>query len=338
MSARVASMAVAATLLTSGTIGAQGTAAAGSSWTEWLLPLGEYSVGQPQAAMCRLYIREVGEGPMVVFLHGGWGGEHGYLVDAFLPLSDGFRLVFYDQRGSVRSRCDQGPTAADHVADLDILREAPGEERLLLVAHSMGGWLAMAYAAQHPDRVAGLALLSPTPARSVDNVMLSQDELMARWTRPAVIEEIEKHGLTLDRMPDQTPQQWSMNHRIIFGATNLHDVTRWRELPPPWLHSEEAGNSAAASMPETWDFTGALAALQIPVLIVVGESDYVSVEGQRRWTAMVPKAGLAVVEAAGHASWVDQPQIVEDVVRPYLDARAAGTDDTKKDRERGGEQ
>ena len=82
---------------------------------EWLLPLGEYTPGQPQAAACRLFVREAGDGPRLVFLHGGWGGEHGDLLRGFLPLAEAYRLVFYDQRGSLRSPCDSLPTETDHV-------------------------------------------------------------------------------------------------------------------------------------------------------------------------------------------------------------------------------
>lgn len=94
-----------------------------------------------------------------MFLHGGWGGDHEDLLYGFLPLADGLRLTVYDQRGSLRSRCDELPTAADHVADLEALRRALGEERLVVVGHSNGTWLAMACAEAYPSRVAGLVLI-----------------------------------------------------------------------------------------------------------------------------------------------------------------------------------
>lgn len=46
-----------------------------------------------------LYYRTIGEGKPIIFLHGGPGTPHGYLVDYFFTLSDNYQLIFFDQRG-----------------------------------------------------------------------------------------------------------------------------------------------------------------------------------------------------------------------------------------------
>lgn len=286
-----------------------------AEWDQWLLPLEEYRPTQPQAADCRIFVREIGEGPTVVTLHGGWGGEHATLLPGLLPLADDARLVFYDQRGSLRSPCGEPPTAADHVADLERLRETLGEERIVLLGHSMGGWLAQAYAAEHPDRVAGLVLVAPVPA--TDSLPGRTDE--TRWERPEVIAELERHGLALPRRPEDTIQEWSVNHRIIFASVNIHDVTKWKEVPVPWFYDGEVGASAAESMPDGYDFTDDLATLEVPILVVAGDDDFIPVESQRAWTANVPNARLEVVENAGHIAWIDRPDAVLGAIRSYLE-------------------
>jgi proline iminopeptidase len=160
-------------------------------------------VAEPQAAACRIFVREIGSGIPVVMLHGGWGGEHESLLHDWLILADDHRLVFYDQRGSFCSPCDALPTAADHRADLEALRETLGEERVVLLGHSNGGWLAQAHAAAHPDRVAGMVLVDPVPARSD----LSAWSGETRWERPEVLGELERHGLVLPRRPDDSVQE-----------------------------------------------------------------------------------------------------------------------------------
>ncbi len=62
---------------------------------EWYLPTTD--------GVTELYIKEIGSGSPVVILHGGYGAEHSYLIDAFAPLFSERRFVFYDQRGSLRS-------------------------------------------------------------------------------------------------------------------------------------------------------------------------------------------------------------------------------------------
>lgn len=283
-----------------------------ATWDEWLLPVRD-SVGrspQPQGAACRLWVREIGEGPRVVFLHGGWGGDHEDLLNGFLPLADELRLTFYDQRGSLRSPCDSLPTAADHVADLEALRVALGEERLLLVGHSMGTWLAMAYAEAYPERIAGLALLAPVwPTPDAP-----ETESAPRWERPDVAGELARHGLELPRRREDGARGWSINHRIIFAAVNLHDVTKWREVRPPWAYATPAANSAASSMPDDYDFRPALAALDAPVLVVQGDDDFLP---PATWAPEVEGVVLETVTGAGHTLYVDRPDAVRSIVRAF---------------------
>lgn len=104
---------------------------------------------------CRLFVQEYGKGTeTVVALHGGWGAEHSYLLDAFQGVEEAYRLVFYDQRGSLRSPCPPEKISVEkHVEDLDRLRAELGLERITLVGHSMGTTLATMYLDRHPDRV-----------------------------------------------------------------------------------------------------------------------------------------------------------------------------------------
>lgn len=123
---------------------------------EWSLSVGEG---------CSLYVREYGDRslPTRVVLHGGWGAEHSYLLDAFVGLEQHFHLVFYDQRGSLRSwKCDtESISVARHVEDLEQLRLALGLERLDVIGHSMGAVLAGAYLRKYPERTGRLVMVSP---------------------------------------------------------------------------------------------------------------------------------------------------------------------------------
>src|SRR5262245_22748337 len=105
------------------------------------------------------------EGPPLVVVNGGPGFDHGYLdcaVEAWETFAKKRGLVFYDQRGTGRSSAlkpDQPCGLAEQIADLDALRAHLKLERMDLMGHSWGGYLVMAYAARHPERVSRLIIV-----------------------------------------------------------------------------------------------------------------------------------------------------------------------------------
>jgi proline iminopeptidase len=274
---------------------------------EWYLPL---------ASGCNLYVHEVGAGPPVVVLHGGWGYEHSYLVDGFRPLADRYRFVFYDQRGSLRSPCDSLASVEGHVADLEQLRTALGEERLNLVGHGIGGYLAMRYATAHPDRVGALSLLAPLPARAADLLSPTQDDLRERFRRPAAIAEFHRNGISTEVSPTE-PRSRYLEHKIAKGAVYLHDVRKWQSLRGTMFYNPGA-SQAAGMPPESEDLTSALAVLPTSIQVIFPDDHYYPVEASTRWVRDVPNAELVIVPRAGYVLWIDRPKCFAAHLGAYL--------------------
>ena len=68
-------------------------------------------------------------------------------------------MIRYDQRGTSRSTVRDGRFGlAEHVEDLEAIREAYEHERLSLFGRSWGGTLTQPYAGRYPERVAKLFL------------------------------------------------------------------------------------------------------------------------------------------------------------------------------------
>lgn len=103
-------------------------------------------------------------------------------------------------------------------------------------------------------------------------------------------------------------------------AISLHDVTKWRAMRPPWAYATVAANSAARSMPEDYDFRPALAALEVPVLVVQGDDDYLPAA---TWTDGVPGVERVEVSEAGHLPYIDSPDQVGGLVRDFVLAVAS---------------
>jgi proline iminopeptidase len=108
-----------------------------------------------------LWYQRVGEGPPVVFCHGG-PGIADYLEPVQQIVADMVTVYRWDQRGSGRSD-PAGPfTIARFVAHLEALRTHVGHEQWTLLGHSWGANLAIHYAQAHPARVRGIVYLCGT--------------------------------------------------------------------------------------------------------------------------------------------------------------------------------
>ena len=107
----------------------------------------------------RLFYETEGDGPPLMFMHGGLGFDHTYFRPWVDPLAEDYTLIFYDHRGNGRS---ERPASLDDVFhstwadDGDALREHLEIEKMVLLGHSYGGLLAQHYALRHQDHLRGL--------------------------------------------------------------------------------------------------------------------------------------------------------------------------------------
>ncbi|EGE78052.2 alpha/beta hydrolase fold family protein [Blastomyces dermatitidis ATCC 18188] len=93
----------------------------------------------------------------------GWGIGPRYLQSGLTPLENEYKLIFFHPRGSGGSSRPTDPatmTSFDMAADLDLFRQHLNIDRYpVLLGHSHGGTIVLAYAATFPRRVAKLILL-----------------------------------------------------------------------------------------------------------------------------------------------------------------------------------
>jgi pimeloyl-ACP methyl ester carboxylesterase len=116
------------------------------------------------AAGTRLRIRDTGrrDAPVVIMLH-GFGSSLETWDEWAVLLSDKFRVIRYDLPGFGLTGPDPTGdyTDARGVAVLAALMDRLGIAKAAIIGNSMGGKLAWSFAAQHPDRVTKLVLVSP---------------------------------------------------------------------------------------------------------------------------------------------------------------------------------
>lgn len=111
-------------------------------------------------------------GTIVIALHGGPGGDYRYLLNGKDLAAEGFRVVFYDQRGSgLSQRFSKKSYTSFGAGVMDVIynelhaviahyRKTP-EQKVVLFGHSWGAILASGYAGKYPDDIQGLILCEP---------------------------------------------------------------------------------------------------------------------------------------------------------------------------------
>jgi len=147
---------------------------------------------------------ESGEGRPVVLLHGLTATRHYVVMGSRTLERGGHRVISYDARGHGRSAAppDGRYDYPSLVEDLRAVMDAMGLARATLVGASMGAHTAAAFALAHPERAAGLCLITP----AFDPSAARREEELAAWDRLAAglrsggVEEFLA-AYQLDRLP-----------------------------------------------------------------------------------------------------------------------------------------
>ena len=131
-----------------------------------------------------LHYVEVGEGPLVVLLHGfpefwfGWRLQIGPFADA------GFRVVAPDMHGWTYSSRPADVKAYDNdhlTADIRALVQEHGAESAFLVGHDWGGSVAWATAMSNPEIVDRMAILNAAHPRKLSQGLHHPGQLRKSW-------------------------------------------------------------------------------------------------------------------------------------------------------------
>ena len=224
-----------------------------------VLPTGGLAeTGTLDAAGVPLHYSDHGTGEAVVFLHAFAGSSDLWTSAGLVPL-DGFRTIAFDARGHGRSGKPEGPEAYgdEMVADVIRVMDARDVAAAHIVGYSMGAETALSLVTRHPDRV-----LSVVAAGS-------------GWSGAAEAEvygfvaaALEGSGTFGDFMAAVAPATELTEDQEAAGVALLqaHGISARQPAAPL--------AAVAAALPELLSLeAGALAAIEVPVLGIAGETD-----------------------------------------------------------------
>ncbi|WP_111421336.1 alpha/beta fold hydrolase, partial [Rhodoplanes roseus] len=253
-----------------------------------------------------LFYRIDGRGPHRIALVHSLAADHAFWRPVVERLGEAATILTYDCRGHGTSGKPKGPYTVELFADdLADLFDAVQWQTAVVAGASMGGCVALAFAARHPQRTAGLGLIDTTAWYGAD-----------------------------------APQQWAERAGKArtegLGALVGFQKTRWfgdafREQHPDvveaavatFVRNDVDAYVETCRMLGAADLRAALPGIRVPTRIVVGEEDYATPPAM----AQVLHAGIAgssctVIDKGRHLTPLDNPDKIVAELRTLLEAAA----------------
>jgi proline iminopeptidase len=285
----------------------------------------------------QLHYFSEGRGPAALVVHGGPGMPPAAPWPGLSALSEQYTFHYYHQRGCGQSTRPidrltsknpyQAMAALDRtlglgaqIADIERIRRILDEEKLILVGHSFGGFLASLYAAEFPERVEAVILIAPA------------DVLVMPQEGADLFEAVRK------RLPDDMLEEYDafLAEYLDFGnlftkseaelaALNAEFGRYYAAVAniPVQEQGEPGGWMVSAmyvSMGRRHDYRKALKAVQAPVLVIHGEDDLQSESTSRTYSDLFPNKRFTVIGDVGHFPFYEKPGVFSEAVAGFLSA------------------
>ncbi|HET9950284.1 MAG TPA: alpha/beta fold hydrolase [Candidatus Eisenbacteria bacterium] len=255
-------------------------------------------------------------GRPLIMVNGGPGFDHNYVLcsDVWDTIAKRRRVVFYDQRGNGRSGAltkEQTCTVADQIADLEALRAELHADRIDLLGHSWGGYLVMAYASRHPERVAHLLIVDSASPKWTDT------DFIFKYVFP---EGTERQGVLdfHDALGDSASGAKSLQEYLgmLFVSTEKRDEFLSRSADYHYSRSVNEVLNADLNRLDMWPV---LPSLTMPTLVVTGRYD-INVAPSTAWKIhkAIPGSKWRVFEKSGHLPYFEEPAEFARMVDDFL--------------------
>ncbi len=293
----------------------------------------------------KLYHFAVGNGTPVLVIHGGPGNPMHEAMDGLQPLTGTYRFHYYDQRGCGKStRPVKRFTSANYyenmkyldrtlglgaqIADIERIRRILGEDRIIFIGHSFGAFLSSLYAAEFPEHVKALVLVSPADVLVMppaDGGLFGAIERFLPDTRKEEYRKFLDDYFSFGSIFTNTDSALTAKNGRVYDY--YAEATRNRSFPLP---ASVAGNPSDVggwmvqalymSMGKSHDYRSAMLKVEAPVLVIHGENDMQPESASRMYAAAFPHAQVTVIRNAGHFSYVEQPEAFGQIVAAFLNS------------------
>jgi pimeloyl-ACP methyl ester carboxylesterase len=244
----------------------------------------------------RLYTEKFGHGPPILFLHGGsvfFDNNFSHQRDYFAS----YRTVIgIDQRGQGHSPDGPWPLTYQMMAnDTAAIIGRLGLGAVDIVGHSDGADVALLLARDHPQLVRRMVLSGP----NLRAHLTPEEQQRAEWSP----EQFTNH---VQELAKWLPPSFRTDYAKVSPDGPDHWMKLLAKLYEMWLEPVVI---------EPADLKN----LSMPVLVMVGDHDFTSIEEAAEIYRALPKGQLIIVPATGHGTFMDRPELVNLAIKEFLD-------------------
>lgn len=244
-----------------------------------------------------------GKGPAVVFLH-GFCEDSRIWEDFKLDLiEEKYRVIVIDLPGFGQSDVIENISIAEMADAVFAVLDSLKLSEVVLIGHSMGGYVSLAFAEKYPDRLLGLGMFH-------SQAMDDSDEKKAN--RQKSIDFIRRQGSAL-YVKQTIPGLFAPNY--INSNTFLIEKLSFRASQ----YAAEGITAALAAMKNRPDRSEVLQQINCPVLFIIGKLDgAIPWENSMAQTHLPAKADIHILEKVGHMGMFEASRQTQSIVRQFV--------------------
>ncbi|WP_284641667.1 alpha/beta fold hydrolase [Paenibacillus silviterrae] len=253
----------------------------------------------------RLAYYEAGSGQPVVLLH-GFCGSSAYWDEVVPLLQTELRVIVPDLRGhGASSAPDTSSSMEEMAADIAGLLDTLALKQASVLGHSLGGYITLALAEQHADRLTAFGLVHSTAF---------PDDEKGKEGRLKGMQTIGEQGLPVF-LEGLIPRLFAPKHVESMPEA----VTKARQIG---LGTSPGGAiRTLEGMRTRPDRNQVLSEAKVPVLLVAGEEDQI-VAPARTFSASGGHIRQALIAGAGHMSMMEAPRQLADEILAFFKGQA----------------
>jgi pimeloyl-ACP methyl ester carboxylesterase len=252
--------------------------------------------------MASMFTQATGEGETIVLIHGFF--EDSRVWSSVLPqLSSKYRVITVDMPGFGKSSLEGKEQSLEDMADHfheTLLGE--GVESCVMIGHSMGGYLSLAFAEKYPDLLKGFGLFHSTAYADTD---------FKKENRLKHIDFVKRNGVE-PFVKTLIPSLFSANHN--YSNQIQQSLQMAKEC------SVEGVTNALSAMRERPERLEILQNSTVPVLFIAGKDDaLIPIEKVAYQASLPAKSMFEVLENSGHMGMTEEPAKSIEMIEKFMD-------------------